>query len=61
MKKRYVVLSVLIVLVLIVGAASLLHTSPVSVAAQTGTATATPTASGSLLTDGTVIEQVQSI
>ena len=61
MKKRYVVLSVLIVLVLIVGAAALLHTSPVSVAAQTGTATATPTASGSLLTDGTVIEQVQSI
>ena len=36
-------------------------TSPVSVSAQTGTATATPTASGSLLTDGTVIEQVQSI
>ena len=67
MKKRYVVLSVLIVLVLIVGAAALLHTSPVSVAAQTGTATATPTASvtqtasGGLLTDGTVIEQVQSI
>ena len=61
MKKRYVVLSVLIVLVLIVGAAALLHTSPVSVAAQTGTATATPTVSGSLLTDGTVIEQVQSI
>jgi len=61
MKKRYVVLSVLIVLVLIVGAAALLRTSPVSVAAQTGTATATPTASGSLLTDGTVIEQVQSI
>ncbi len=63
MKKRYVVLSVLIVLVLIAGAAALLHTSPVSVAAQTGTgtATATPTASGSLLTDGTVIEQVQSI
>jgi 2-alkenal reductase len=61
MKKRYVVLSVLIVLVLIVGAVALLRTSPVSVAAQTGTATATPTASGSLLTDGTVIEQVQSI
>ena len=61
MKKRYVVLSVLIVLVLIVGAAALLRTSPVSVAAQTGTATSTPTASGSLLTDGTVIEQVQSI
>ena len=61
MKKRYVVLSVLIVLVLIVGAVALLRTSPVSVAAQTGTATATPTASGGLLTDGTVIEQVQSI
>ena len=67
MKKRYVVLSVLIVLVLIVGAVALPRTSPVSVAAQTGTATATPTASvtqtasGSLLTDGTVIEQVQSI
>jgi len=61
MKKRYVVLSVLIVLVLIVGAVALLRTSPVSVSAQTGTATATPTASGSLLTDGTVIEQVQSI
>ena len=67
MKKRYVVLSVLIVLVLIVGAAALLHTSPVSVAAQTGTVTAMPTASvtqtasGSLLTDGTVVEQVQSI
>ena len=67
MKKRYVVLSVLIVLVLIVGAVALLRTSPVSVAAQTGTATATPTASvtqtasGSLVTDGTVIEQVQSI
>jgi len=61
MKKRYVVLSVLIVLVLIVGAVALPQTSPVSVAAQTGTATATPTASGSLLTDGTVIEQVQSI
>jgi len=61
MKKRYVVLSFLIVLVLIVGAVALLRTSPVSVAAQTGTATATPTVSGSLLTDGTVIEQVQSI
>jgi len=61
MKKRYVVLSVLIVLVLIVGAVALPRTSPVSVAAQTGTATATPTASGGLLTDGTVIEQVQSI
>lgn len=61
MKKRYVVFSVLIVLVLIVGAVALLRTSPVSVSAQTGTATATPTASGSLLTDGTVIEQVQSI
>lgn len=61
MKKRYIVLSVLIVLVLIVGAAALLHTSPVSVSGQTGTATATPTAIGSLLTDGTVIEQVQSI
>ncbi|GAA5343604.1 MAG: trypsin-like peptidase domain-containing protein [Anaerolineaceae bacterium] len=61
MKKRYVVLSVLIVLVLIVGAVALLRTSPVSVSAQTGTVTATPTASGSLLTDGTVIEQVQSI
>ncbi len=61
MKKWNIVLSVLIVLVLIVGAAALLRTSPVSVAAQTGTATATPTASGSLLTDGTVIEQVQSI
>ena len=61
MKKRYVVLSVLIVLVLIVGAVALPRTSPVSVSAQTGTATATPTASGSLLTDGTVIEQVQSI
>jgi len=67
MKKRYVVLSVLIVLVLIVGAVALLRTSPASVAAQTGTVTAMPTASvtqtasGSLLTDGTVIEQVQSI
>jgi serine protease Do len=61
MKKRYVVLSVLIVLVLIVGAVALPRTSPVSVSAQTGTATATPTVSGSLLTDGTVIEQVQSI
>ena len=61
MKKRYVVLSVLIVLVLIVGAVALLRTSPVSVSAQTGTATATPTVSGSLLTDGTVIEHVQSI
>jgi 2-alkenal reductase len=61
MKKRYVVLSVLIVLVLITCAAALLRTSPVSVSAQTGTATATPTVSGSLLTDGTVIEQVQSI
>jgi len=61
MKKRYVVLSVLIVLVLIIGAVALPRTSPVSVSAQTGTATATPTASGSLLTDGTVIEQVQSI
>ena len=69
MKKRNVLLSVLVVLVLIVGAVALLRTSPVSVAAQTGTgtATATPTASetqtasGSLLTDGTVIEQVQSI
>ena len=61
MKKWNIVLSVLIVLVLIVGAVALLRTSPVSVSAQTGTATATPTASGSLLTDGTVIEQVQSI
>ena len=61
MKKRYVVLSVLIVLVLIVGAVVVLQASPASVTAQTGTATATPTASGSLLTDGTVIEQVQSI
>jgi len=67
MKKRNVVLSVLIVLVLIVSASASLHTSPSNVAAQTGKATATPTssvtqtASGSLLTDGTVIEQVQSI
>ena len=61
MKKRYVVFSVLIVLVLIVGAVVVLQASPASVTAQTGTATATPTASGSLLTDGTVIEQVQSI
>ena len=67
MKKRNVVLSVLVVLVLIAGAAALLRTLPTSVAAQTGTATATPTASAtqtassSLLTDGTVIEQVQSI
>jgi 2-alkenal reductase len=67
MKKRSVVLSVLIVLVLIASASALLHTSSSNVAAQTGTATATPTASenqtasGSLLTDGTVIEQVQSI
>ncbi|HAE85690.1 MAG TPA: hypothetical protein DCG78_04185 [Anaerolineaceae bacterium] len=61
MKKRNVLLSVLVVLVLIVGAVALLRTSPVSVSAQTGTATATPTASGSLLTDGTVIDQVQSI
>ena len=67
MKKRNVVLSVLIVLVLIASASALLHTSSSNVAAQTGTATATPTASvtqtasGSLLTDGTVIEQVQSI
>ena len=67
MKKRNVVLSVLIVSVLIVGAAVLLHTLPSNVAAQTGMATVTPTASenqtasGSLLTDGTVIEQVQSI
>ncbi len=67
MKKRNVVLSVLVVLVLIAGAVALLRTSPTSVTAQTGTATATPTASAtqtassSLLTDGTVIEQVQSI
>ena len=67
MKKRNVLLSVLVVLVLIVGAVALLHISSSNVAAQTGTATATPTASvtqtasGSLLTDGTVIEQVQSI
>jgi len=67
MKKRNVVLSVLIVLVLIASASALLHPLPSNVAAQTGTATATPTASvtqtasGSLLTDGTVIEQVQSI
>jgi 2-alkenal reductase len=67
MKKRNVLLSVLVVLVLIVGAVALLRTSPDSVAAQMGTATATPTASetqtasDSLPTDGTVIEQVQSI
>jgi len=67
MKKRSVVLSVLVVLVLIASASALLHTSSSNVAAQTGTATATPTASvtqtasGSLLTYGTVIEQVQSI
>ena len=67
MKKRSVVLSVLIVLVLIASASAVLHPLPSNVAAQTGTATATPTASvtqtasGSLLTDGTVIEQVQSI
>jgi len=67
MKKRNVILSVLVVLVLIAGAVPLLRTSPTSVTAQTGTATVTPTASvtqtasGSLLTDGTVIEQVQSI
>ena len=67
MKKRNVVLSVLIVLVLIASASALLHPLPSNVTAQTGTATATPTASvtqtasGSLLTDGTVIEQVQSI
>jgi 2-alkenal reductase len=67
MKKRNVLLSVLVVLVLIVGAVALLHISSSNVAAQTGTAIATPTASvtqtasGSLLTDGTVIEQVQSI
>ena len=67
MKIRNVILSVLIVLVLIASASALLHTSSSNVAAQTGTATATPTASvtqtasGSLLTDGTVIEQVQSI
>ena len=67
MKKRNVVLSDFVVLVLIAGAAALLRTSLVSVTAQTGTATVTPTASvtqtasGSLLTDGTVIEQVQSI
>ena len=63
MKKRNVVLSVLIVLVLIASASALLHTSSSNVAAQTGTATAsvTQTANGSLLTDGTVIEQVQSI
>ena len=54
-------------MVLIVSASASLHTSPSNVAAQTGKATATPTssvtqtASGSLLTDGTVIEQVQSI
>ena len=67
MKKRNVVLSVLIVLVLIASASALLHPLPSNVTAQTGTATATPTASvtqtasGSLLTDGSVIEQVQSI
>ncbi len=67
MKKRNVVLSVLIVLVLIASASALLHTLPSNVAAQMVTATATPsanatqTASGRLLTDGTVIEQVQSI
>jgi 2-alkenal reductase len=69
MKKRSVFLSVPVVLVLIASASALLHPLPSNVAAQTGTgtATATPTASvtqtasGSLLTDGTVIEQVQSI
>ena len=67
MKKRSVFLSVPVVLVLIASASALLHISSSNVAAQTGTATATPTASvtqtasGSLLTDGTVIEQVQSI
>ena len=61
MKKWNIVLSVLMVLVLIAGAVVVLQASPASVTAQTGTATATPTASGNLLTDGTVIEQVQSI
>ena len=67
MKKRNFVFSILIAIVLIVSTLVVLQAPLVNVAAQASTATPTPASSatatpnGSMLTDGTVIEQVQSI